>query len=49
MLTFGNPLLWSLHLAYLLSIISLGLLEAFYFGLEIPLSTVLHGLTIGGI
>lgn len=49
MLTFGNPLLWSLHLAYLLIIISLGLLGAFHFGLEVPLSTVLHGLTIGGI
>lgn len=48
-LTFGNPLLWSLHLAYFLIIISLGLLGAFHFGLEIPLSTALHGLTIGGI
>ncbi|MEH6616695.1 MAG: NnrS family protein [Porticoccus sp.] len=48
-ITFGNPLLWSLHLAYLLIIISLGLLGAYHFGLAIPLSTALHGLTIGGI
>jgi len=48
-LTFGNPLLWSLHLSYLLIVISLGLLGAFHFGLNIPLSAALHGLTIGGI
>lgn len=48
-LTFDNPLLWSLHLSYLLIAISLGLLGAFHFGLGIPLSAALHGLTIGGI
>ncbi len=48
-LTFDNPLLWSLHLSYLLIVISLGLLGAFHFGLNIPLSAALHGLTIGGI
>lgn len=48
-ITFGNPLLWSLHLAYLLIIISLGLLGAYHFGLAIPLSAALHVLTIGGI
>tara|TARA_R110000822_G_scaffold159476_13_gene299308 strand:+ start:14191 stop:15387 length:1197 start_codon:yes stop_codon:yes gene_type:complete len=48
-ITLGNPLLWSLHLAYLLIIISLGLLGAYHFGLTIPLSAALHGLTIGGI
>lgn len=48
-LTLGNPLLWSLHLSYLLIVISLGLLGAFHFGLNIPLSSALHGLTIGGI
>lgn len=48
-LTLGNPLLWSLHLSYLMIAISLGLLGAFHFGLNIPLSTALHGLTIGGI
>lgn len=49
MLTLNNPLLWSLHLSYLLIILSLGLFSAFHFGLEIPLSAPLHGLTIGGI
>ena len=49
MLTVDNPLLWSLHLSYLLIILSLGLISAFHFGLEIPLSSALHGLTIGGI
>lgn len=48
-LTLKNPLLWSLHLSYLLIVISLGLLSAFHFGLAIPLTTALHGLTIGGI
>ncbi len=49
MLTWNNPLLWSLHLSYLLIAISLGLLGAYHFGLPIPLSAALHGLTIGGI
>ncbi|HEB26421.1 MAG TPA: NnrS family protein [Porticoccus sp.] len=48
-LTLGTPLLWSLHLSYLLIVISLALLGAFHFGLAISLSTALHGLTIGGI
>ena len=49
MLTLDNPLLWSLHLSYVLIILSLGLFSAYHFGLEIPLSAPLHGLTIGGI
>lgn len=48
-LTFSNSLLWSLHLAYLLIIFSLGLLSCYHFGLPVPLTSALHGLTIGGM
>ena len=48
-LTFNNPLLWSLHLSYAFITISLGLLASYHFGLGFPLSTALHGLTVGGM
>ena len=48
-LTVSTPLLWSLHLSYLLIILSIGMLSLFHFGLSLSLSTTLHGLTIGGM
>ena len=48
-LTFDNPLLWSLHLAYLFVCISLVMLAAYHFGLNMPLTTALHGLTVGAM
>ncbi|MDX2464518.1 MAG: NnrS family protein [Porticoccus sp.] len=48
-LTLKNPLLWSLHLAYLFIILSLSLLTLYHFKLSIPLTSSLHGLTVGGM
>ena len=48
-LTISTPLLWSLHVSYLLIILSIGMLSLFHFGLSLPLSTILHGLAIGGM
>jgi uncharacterized protein involved in response to NO len=48
-LTLKHPLLWSLHLAYLFIILSLGLLTLYHFKLSIPLTSSLHGLTVGGM
>ena len=48
-LTVSTPLLWSLHLSYLLIILSIGMLSLFHFGLNLSLSSTLHGLTIGGM
>jgi len=48
-LTVSAPLLWSLHLSYLLIILSIGMLSLFHFGLNLSLSSTLHGLTIGGM
>lgn len=47
--TLDNPLLWSLHLAYLFIIAGFALLTAYHFGYAIPLTTALHGLTVGGM
>lgn len=48
-LTVSTPLLWSLHLSYLFIIFSLGLLSLYHFGINLLLSSTLHGLTIGGM
>jgi uncharacterized protein involved in response to NO len=48
-LTLDNPLLWSLHLSYLLIALSLGLMGLYHMGINIPLTSALHGLTIGGM
>lgn len=48
-LTVSAPFLWSLHLSYLLIILSIGMLSLFHFGLNLSLSSTLHGLTIGGM
>lgn len=48
-LTASTPLLWSLHISYLLIILSIGMLSLFHFGLNLSLSSTLHGLTIGGM
>lgn len=48
-LTLDNPLLWSLHLSYLFIVLSLGLMGLYHIGIDIPLTSALHGLTIGGM
>lgn len=47
--TWGVPLLWSLHLAYWCVPLGLLLLALHYLGLPITFSTALHGLTAGAI
>ncbi|WP_158970683.1 NnrS family protein [Paraglaciecola sp. L3A3] len=47
--TFGTPLVWSLHLAYWFIPVSFCLFVMHYVGLEISASNALHGLTAGAI
>ena len=47
--TFSVPLLWSLHIAYLLMAIGLLLLGVSYFTTAISFSAALHLITIGGL
>ncbi|MEP4891291.1 MAG: NnrS family protein [Aliiglaciecola sp.] len=47
--TFGTPLVWSLHLAYWFVPISLALFALYFAGGNISASTALHGLTAGAI
>jgi uncharacterized protein involved in response to NO len=52
--TFGAPLVWSLHLAYWFIPLSLGLFSLHYFtlnyvGYHVAASTALHGLTAGAM
>ena len=52
LLTFKEPLLWSLHLSYLFIPLGLALLSLHYTGLEVTASQALHsftGGTIGGL
>ncbi|MEZ5483229.1 MAG: NnrS family protein [Porticoccaceae bacterium] len=48
-LTLNNPLLWSLHLAYLFIIVGFALLASYHLGFNITLTTALHGITVGGM
>lgn len=47
--TLGAPLVWSLHLAYWYIPVSLGLYAAHFWGMNVSLTTALHGLTAGAM
>ena len=47
--TLPEPMLWSLHLAYLFMVLGIALLAGYHFGLVNSISTAFHAITIGAI